>query len=372
MKILFLDQFGSLGGGQQILLELVKAVQKLKWSVSVIIPDGRCSEKLKEINAELLNYKECVLSDGKKNIFDIIKLLVFTLSLLFSYRKNFSSANMLCANGGRVYLLCFFASIIFSKPATYYVHIDLGGFETKLLRCFLLSKHTKAIIVPSKFILKSLQAKADGLKDHRVQVLENGLDERFKDIQYVDRFSGNSLKHIGIVGRIYYLKAQDVLIDLAKKYPDMQFHIFGEASSDEQAYYNELTKNATENIIFHGWVENLPEKLLEVPLQVCLVPSRCLEAFSLVTVQMTALSCLVVVRDLGALSDAAQDLGLFSFTEDMELESIIEQISLSSTQTLNQRIFTSYQKVVKDYSYSAFQDRLKNFFSQLKNNNLIS
>ena len=175
--------------------------------------------------------------------------------------------------------------------------------------------------------------------DPRVQVVPNGLDARFSDIPFQDRFTGRPLQHIGIVGRVSPEKGQDVLIPLAKHFPQLQFHVLGDAAFSSEDYYERLKREAPENVHFHGWVDDLPAKVNEIGLQVCLVPSRCppespersFEAAPLVPLQMIALSCVVIVRKLGALEDVAQNLGLDTFVQDGELDNLLTKLSFQSS-----------------------------------------
>ncbi len=366
MKILFLDQFGSLGGGQQILLELVRAVQKLGWKTQVLIPNGDCAQALQEQQSHVIPFTEWSFTQKKKSFWDFIKLFAFSVTLLFKHRSVFSQADMLCANGGRMYLMCFLASLLYAKPAVYYLHLDLGKLEYKFLQYILQSKHTKAIVAPSLFIKQRLLEQSTAFADDRVCVVENGLDSRFDSLPYRDNFTHSEIQHVGIIGHIHHLKGQDVFLQLAVRFPSLHFHLFGDATPFENSYYQHLQTQAPKNIHFHGWVQDLPSKICELPLQIGLVPSRCHESFSLVTLQMTALSCLVLVRNLGALEGLAKTLDLLTFNDDEQLEGMLSKILSTPNQEIAQQVAQSYTKAVERYSYSSFQERLQQFFLTLR------
>ncbi len=201
-------------------------------------------------------------------------------------------------------------------------------------------------------------------------MVENGLDARFNQIDYVDMFSNKSIEHIGIVGRVHPLKGQDVLLQLASIFPHLQFHILGDAAPAEQAYYHELRTKAPKNINLNGWVHDLPSVVANIPLQVCIIPSRnfdkepnrCFEAFSLVSIELSALSSLVIVRSIGALVDQAKNLELFSFENDKQLEELIHEIITKPSSELSKMTEQSYNRVMHRYSQHAFQLRLQNLF----------
>lgn len=225
-------------------------------------------------------------------------------------------------------------------------------------------KSTRALVLPSEFIRRELLAADVRFDDPRVQVVPNGLDARFSDIPFQDRFTGRPLQHIGIVGRVSPEKGQDVLIPLAKHFPQLQFHVLGDAAFSSADYYERLKREAPENVHFHGWVDDLPAKVNEIGLQVCLVPSRVKEAAPLVPLQMAALSCLVIVRKLGALEDVAHGLNLRKFDEDKELLVLIAELCRNELAILTGVTQNAYAGI-PFYSHDEFQKRLMELLQNL-------
>lgn len=245
----------------------------------------------------------------------------------------------------------------------------MAGWERKLFLLTLRLKSTRALVLPSEFIRRELLAADVRFADPRVQVVPNGLDARFSDIPFQDRFTGRPLQHIGIVGRVSPEKGQDVLIPLAKHFPQLQFHVLGDAAFSSEDYYERLKREAPENVHFHGWVDDLPVKVNEIGLQVCLVPSRCppespgrsFEAAPLVPLQMAALSCLVIVRRLGALEDVARELGLETFEKDEELFIVLEKLCRNDILSHMSSANTFFTSCIYDFS----NDKLQTRFSEL-------
>ena len=95
----------------------------------------------------------------------------------------------------------------------------------------------------------------------------------------------------------------------------------------------------------------------EIGLQVCLVPSRVKEAAPLVPLQMAALSCLVIVRKLGALEDVARELGLGMF--DWVGELCRKEFSVLTGATQNAYACIPF------YSHDEFQKRLMELLQNL-------
>lgn len=371
--IIFLDQYGSLGGGQQVLIELVHAAILLGHRVSVMLPDGPCSHKLRAIGADVVILKECHLTHGKKNFSDIGRFIWYGLYSFFTHIRLLCKADLIYVNGNRLLPVAMLAQIGAGRRAVYHVHLNYGKLEKGLMSWALKLKNTCALVLPSEFIHRALLATDVCFTDARVRVIPNGLDSRFDDIIFEDRFTDIPLSHIGIVGRVSPEKGQDVLIPLARCFPQLHFHILGDAAFSSEFYYNRLKHEAPENVHFHGWIDDLPAKVKEIGLQICLVPSRCpsespersFEASPLVPLQMTALSCLVVVRDLGALRDVADTLHLRTFTADEDLIVVLKEILHMDIDSIKADVHTSYNFCLERYSHKLFQKQLKNLFLDL-------
>lgn len=367
--IVFLEQYGSLGGGQQVLLELVRAALHSGFQATVLIPEGPCSDRLRSLGAQVIAVSECRLSQGKKGIADIFRFAWYGCRTFLSHISLLRHAGLIYVNGNRLLPVALLAQLLLGRKAAYHIHLNHGGLERKLFLLTLRLKSTRALVLPSEFIRRELLAADVRFADPRVQVVPNGLDARFSDIPFQDRFTGRPLQHIGIVGRVSPEKGQDVLIPLAKHFPQLQFHVLGDAAFSSEDYYERLKREAPENVHFHGWVDDLPVKVNEIGLQVCLVPSRCppespgrsFEAAPLVPLQMAALSCLVIVRRLGALEDVARELGLETFEKDEELFIVLEKLCRNDILSHMSSANTFFTSCIYDFS----NDKLQTRFSEL-------
>lgn len=368
--IVFLEQYGSLGGGQQVLLELVRAALQTGFRATVLIPKGPCVDRLRALGAQTIVVPECRLSQGKKNIADIFRFAWYGCRTFLRHISLLRHADLIYVNGNRLSPVAMLAQLMLGRKAAYHIHLNHGGLERKLFLLALRLRSTRALVLPSEFIRRELLAADVRFDDPRVQVVPNGLDARFSDIPFQDRFTGRPLQHIGIVGRVSPEKGQDVLIPLAKNFPQLHFHVLGDAAFSSADYYERLKREAPKNVHFHGWVDDLPAKVNEIGLQVCLVPSRCppeapersFEAAPLVPLQMTVLSCLVIVRRLGALEDVARELGVETFEEDEELFSLLQDVCGQEKKDIVSCAQAAYVNCIQKFSNSRFQKNLEHFY----------
>src|SRR5438552_234857 len=82
-KILFLDQYSSMGGAQTILLELIQSAAQKSDQIGVCIPMGGNLESalggLSIKQVKKYPALECHLTVGKKTTWDILKMFLFTI-----------------------------------------------------------------------------------------------------------------------------------------------------------------------------------------------------------------------------------------------------------------------------------------------------
>jgi glycosyltransferase involved in cell wall biosynthesis len=372
-NIIFCDQYGQLGGGQQVLLELVKAALANRFAVTVLIPAGSCADKLEALGAEVRRIPSCALTQGKKSVLDLMRFAMHNMLVFFQNFSVLRSADLIYVNGNRLLPVAFLAQRILGKGAACHIHLNHGTLEKKLFRIFLRQRRTVAIVVPSAFIQRELVHFDIAFDSPKVRIVENGLDARFTSTAFEDRFSSHPLRHVGIVGRVSPEKGQDVLPALARRFPDMDFHVMGDAAFSSADFYATLRRDSPANVHFHGWVEDLPQKVREIGLQICLVPSRCpestpghsFEAAPLVPMQMAALSCLVMVRRLGALEDVAKNLQLVSFDSDEELIPMIESLKAQPVAEALVLCENSHKLAVSRYGHDSFHENLKGLLCAL-------
>lgn len=358
--IIFVDQFGTLGGGQQVLFELISAAQKKHCTIQVMLPKGDFSKKLSEFSCAITNIPEYRFNQGKKTVFDIIKWFLWSLLLFWNVRSHIKKADLLYINGLRLLLLGALSSIFLRKKVAYHVHLHHTSLERKLIRSLLRLHLTVAIIVPSAFIYQEMKN-----SDSRILLIPNGLDARFSQVQYTNRFMGEPLKRIAIIGRVSPEKGQNILEQLVVKFPTLEFHIFGDAAFSDQDYYIKLKNKLESKVYFHGWVNDIITAVNSSNIQLLLVPSRCQESFSLTTIQGAALSCLVVVRKLGALIDLSDELDLLCFTTDASLHTILTRLIEEKPKKLAQQTSVIYSKTLQRYSFEMFQKRLSTLIDHL-------
>ncbi|MFH1347438.1 MAG: hypothetical protein ABIH22_01980, partial [Candidatus Margulisiibacteriota bacterium] len=73
-RILFLEQFSQIGGGQKCLLDLLDGIDKTVYECSVALPGpGELLDELEKRNVAQVTLSIGKYSVGPKNLFDLIK-----------------------------------------------------------------------------------------------------------------------------------------------------------------------------------------------------------------------------------------------------------------------------------------------------------
>lgn len=360
LRIIFLEQYGSLGGGQQILLELVASARSLGCAVDVLIPGGKAADTLVRDNVAVCLIEECALQHGRKSVYDFLKWVAYSVTFFVKHIALFKKADFIYVNGARLLLVGALVSFFLRKKAAYHLHLHHSVAEYRLFRSLLYFSLTQGLIVPSTFIRRQLPQ-----SESRIFTVANGLDARFSDMVYQDRFTNEPLRQVVIVGRISPEKGQDILLMLAPAYKDMTFHVLGDASFADDAYYRNLRKASPANVFFHGWVDDVGGKIDELQAQLWLVPSRCAESSSLVCMQGAAVSCLVAVRGEGALVDMAGELDFPIFHKDEDMLHLLDQLRKCDSGQFACTTSRAFHKVMAHYSHDVLQTRFTNMLRNM-------
>lgn len=154
-----------------------------------------------------------------------------------------------------------------------------------------------------------------------------------------------------LMGRLVRFKghryALEAIVHLKEKYPQAQLHIYGRGPEEENLRNMAVGLNIGENVFFHGFVQNLPEKLSSH--SIALMPSIG-EPFGLVFFDAFKAGLPVVAFDLPAGNEIiehghngllAKPLDTTSLAGQMELllksEILYQQIRQNALETLKMR-----------------------------------
>lgn len=151
---------------------------------------------------------------------------------------------------GRDAKICALASL-FGFKVIFETHQPVSFFpffERLLLILAIRFKRFKKIITISKF-LQDVLCNENHIRKDYVQVLNDGAIEA-KNIKPL-KFDSKNKIHIGYFGHLHRGRGIDIIVELAKLLPEIDFHLVG--GNDKDVAFWKKSTNKQNNIFFHGF-----------------------------------------------------------------------------------------------------------------------
>jgi len=127
---------------------------------------------------------------------------------------------------------------------------DNKGFNDYFFKKFINNKNIKMIVNSNE--LKKMYLKSCNIKDDSILVANNGTniiaDKQIPSGIDIDK---NKIQ-IGYVGSLFRGRGIDIIVELAKRIPEANFHIIGGKDKDLEYWQKQVNYK---NLIFHGFVE---------------------------------------------------------------------------------------------------------------------
>ncbi len=152
-KILFLDQYAQLGGGQKVLLSIIKHL-KDDYNCSVVVPGhGLLTDELNRLKVHYIVLPVGYYGIGHKTLFDIISYTVRIPYLAYRLKHilRMRHIDLVYANGARTFIWATLACKMTQTPVVWHVHsIFNRGIIRALCLIFGRDATVKKIIAVSK------------------------------------------------------------------------------------------------------------------------------------------------------------------------------------------------------------------------------
>lgn len=300
MRVLLLDQFATLGGGQRLLVDVAGAFHSAGWDTQLGLPaKGEVSALLPGI--EFVQIPVPVLSIGKKGPADIFKLIRGSMKLASAIRA-LPQPDVIYVNGVR----CLLGAVL-SKRANIVsaIHIVHTGAERRLLnRCFR-KPQVKAVTFCSSFAASPFGDLSKG------EVVENWVSPSILDApsHRVDSRASLGLigeqLAVGLLGRISPFKGQSFFCESVESLlPGLDAMLFVAGGVDHEAGISQMPESK-ERVRFLGKVPDVAAFV--DAMDVVAVPSLWEEPFGLVAIEAMARGVPVIATKSGALPEIVED-----------------------------------------------------------------
>lgn len=363
-KIVFVDQYAFIGGGQTVLLNSIEVAYDIFEKIVVIAPGGGALEKIigqKFFGAiEFHSSREIELTHGSKSLRDYLRLIKGTFSNLWSHICEHRDADAIYVNGPRLFPAAMLFSVLCRIPAYYHIHINHNRAEKLLINLAAKIPFTRKIIFNSKYVLDQVIG-GDISKNSigKFLLVNNSLDSKYSSLFLKDRFSRKD--HglvVAVVGTIRPEKGQDIAVRLAARIPSLSVHLIGRIGQDAEDWAERLIAQKPNNVHVHGDIIDVPNFIDEIGAQIYLVPSQWAEPFGLVAIEGMALSCIAIVSNRGGLMEIAKATGALAFDSEEQLFEITEDLSEKPAAELRSIAANQYENTLETYHMSNYFEEM--------------
>lgn len=289
MKILFLEQFNELGGGQRNLLDLLPAVIDRGWKAMVAAPGpGPLFEAARKPGAETAAIPLGKYTNGHKTAADALQLGLDTFRMAHWIRR--ADCDVISVGGARLLPAVALASrgrrVIFQAQ-----HFIRDARALSLAR-WAIRRAGATVIANSQYVAAQYG---------NARVVYNGVPEiSFRAREFAKPW------RIGLVGRIAPMKGQTDFLRAAARIQNARFVICGSPMFCPPAYVEEvhgLAKGLP--VEFTGWSDDVGAVLDRLDLLA--VPSTPAEATTRVILEAFSAGVPVVAYAVGGIPEIVRD-----------------------------------------------------------------
>jgi glycosyltransferase involved in cell wall biosynthesis len=257
IQVLFVDQFGSLGGGQKVLSMVIRSLDSKRFHcVAALNGKGEFRTQLSQSGIEVLALPLGDYPSQEKSLFDqvqfLLKTFLCTLYLVYFIKKK--KFDVIYANGPRTFFCTTLAGLVTRLPVFWHLHSVLpAGIPRHLARFF--SRWTTRIIACSQATALPL-LKSNPSLPTKLVIVPNPCPFVAETVKREEALRIVGLTQLetqrvgfGMMGRITPFKGQlqflkaAVLVEKLRK--DAYFWIFGSPApgdNDDLRYFEQLIR----------------------------------------------------------------------------------------------------------------------------------
>ncbi|HEX4772965.1 MAG TPA: glycosyltransferase family 4 protein [Bryobacteraceae bacterium] len=275
MNILCVDQYGSLGGAQRCLLDLLPAFVNRHWNVGLAAPiDGSLTSHAETLGCRIEPLRSRQLSSYRKSAAEIAQYTTMVPSWVarLKHAVRAHQIQLLYVNGPRILPAAALIARLHSIPMVFHAHHRLTQSSAIRITAAALHYARASVIACSRFVADSFD-RFDGV----VRVIYNGVS----DSRICETNRRNTHPIVGVIGRIDREKGQLEFIRAAQLIhsvmPEVRFRVVGSPLFGNDVYYEQLLHESEGlPVTFAGWTDQVAKALSE--LDVLVVPSPGTEA----------------------------------------------------------------------------------------------
>lgn len=354
-KIICIDQYSYVGGGQTIFLDSLRCFQKNGMQLVVIIPTGGELERRiwNVLSSEdvLIPCKDTIIVNKNLPI-KFLKIIFCNFMLLMDILLKLEKPKYIYVNGPRQFLAVAIVSILLNVKCIYHIHIKFSNLQKLFLKIIAKLSQTYAIIVNSRYIYDETYVRDSTEEINKKLVLiENAVSQQYFQIDNQASYQAASIeRNVVVFGMIGIEKGQELIVKCASDFPQKTFFIVGRDADGQEEWVYALKARAPKNVVFTGPISDLQAFVSEKKVSISVVPSQWDEPFGLVALESMMMSCLTIVSGRGGLREIAHKTGAIRFTNQDNLVSLLREVFEMEPSEFQKVINEQYSNVGKYYS----------------------
>ena len=367
-NVLFIHSSSELYGSDRSLLNIIKYIDKKKFTVFVILPcEGPLVEELRKIeNVNVEIFEVATLRRKNLSIIGGIKYIrefYYSYKLLKKYIKNYN-IDIVYTNTSVVFPGAVAAKKMRCKSIWHVREIIKSNIENEVIS-FIMQKYSDLIVANSKSTAIALK-----VNQKKVRIVYNAVEEK-KNYKKTTKTEENFI--IGMAGRINRWKGQKLFVDAAEKvckyHPNTVFKIAGDTYIGEEYLKQELEeyirkKGLVESVKLVGQVNDMDS--FYKSMDVFVLPSIQPEPFGLVIIEAMEHKVPVIATNHGGPTEIiidGKDGFLVDYTDCDEMASCI--IKLLENNSLREKIAQNgFEKKRKMFSVKEMVKGIEDVFNE--------
>ena len=367
MRILCVEQFSDLGGGQHSLLDLLPSFSARGWEPHILVPgDGPFPVALRQSGYRTTFLHSSDYSSMRKPARELIRYacelpkLTKTINAVVRQRK----FHLLYVNGPRFLPAAACVGASRQLPLVFHCHNRLSQPSAIALAGFSLRASRAQVIACCRHAAEPLKAYVRG---RNLSIIYNGVSPLSRSSAAIS----DRMRRIGVLGRIEPEKGQADFVRaagiVAQSFPDSSFWIAGAPLFSSSGYYDEVA-NAAKGLPVHflGWQTDVSRFLSSLDLLV--VPSTRFEATTRVILEAYSAGVPVVAFPCGGIPEILIDgeTGFLasSVTPDALAACIMSVLTMDITavHAVVKRARAAWEQ---RYSLTAYQEQVCNVLARV-------
>ena len=361
MKILFLDQFGEIGGAQRVLLDTIQAVEQRGWTARAVVPAGPLTSQLRQCGVPVTEIPCGPYRGGRKSAADLWR---FALDLPRQARivADLTSGGrfeLVYVNGPRLLPAVSLGS---RCRVAFHAHSHIPQSSARWLSSWSIGRAQASVVACSQSVANAFRDTTPDL-----QVIPNGVAE----VPFLERgFGRGGPWCIGVVGRISPEKGQAEFLEavrlLHSRGANARFLISGSPLFGATAYFDRVRKLAGGlPVEFRAWQENIDSLYRDLDLLV--VPSK-LEGMGRVILEAFSAGVPVLAFPTGGLPEVIVDGETGYLTRGLSPEALargIEEILACNLESLRRVVTNARRAWQQNYTVTLYQQRIVEWIASL-------